>query len=615
MLSRGWTTPRCFALAAFAAFGRLAPAALAQKGDAKGEVEWRLASPEAYVGEPVRLDLVFTNSQEPETPQLPGVDGLTIELVTPNPSTFNSVQILNGRRTQSTTYTFTFRVTATAPGTHWLPRAAFKAGRKELRPEPVSIHVREAPKLDASSGADYIFLNLSVDRDSVYVSEKVNATLELGVRHLEQDGRPVDDQGALVRYLNNTAVLNIELFGDVQPRSITRKLQDADGNTHLFDVFVFEKTIEAATPGTLTIGPFFFKLDYPLDYSFKRHFARLDYDLSVRRAQTAAVQTAVKTIEVKAPPSESRPPSYRDAIGRYQLDVGASPTKVELGQPITLTLTIQGQPLEGISGPDLALSPELTSRFDFSREEVAGELTRKGKVFRRALFPKQPGVQTLPPIAWSYFDVEKAQYVTLMSDPIEIEVLPGSGETIAPQPSSSDRPDSGITLTRLRDGIAPNHYGPERLLADHALHLGWTTAAAFALPPSLAIVLGFVASRRRRLEENPVLARRAGARARVRARLGAAARLTDPSEQAQQQAEAMKDFIRDRLNLPSGVISPDEMMSALHKARVAEGIVSRIRTFLGSVDAARYGAGADAAGSDASVAEMGAWIREIERRT
>ncbi len=588
----------------------VAPAVLADKDPS---IAWQVETRTLQVGEPLDVLLVLTNTDEPEAPPQPEVEGGALAFVG-GPRRADFTQITNGRRSHERTLTYVYRVVGQKPGILTLPQVQVAAGRKTVSAEAVTLTITEPPPQAENPAENLVFIEIEADRTRAYLGQTVNATLRIGVRKLERGGATLDDRDTLIEYITGHGKFDLSVFAGTSARRTERTLADAQGVRHEYIVLVLEKSIRAEEAGTLTLGPVTAFVDYPVNARLVRDFfARPELEASQTRRVTARGEAV--TVEIKSAPLEGQPAGYGGAIGAYTLDVSAKPVEVELNQPITLSVVIRGAPIEGVQGPELSASPELSSRFEFRQTERAGELTGDGKAFRQAIFPRQEGRQTIPPIRWSYFDADKESYVTLESAPIEINVLPASAAPLELVPAKSDElmlKSSEPALKALAEGLAANVTDPSLLLANSSLQLGWAAAGGFALPLLAAMAVVTVQRRRRRLIDDRALARRSRARRSAEEKLRRLSGDSSPSAGAALAADALIGFVADCFNLPAGAMTAAEVALALETRGASEALVAGVREFLGACDAASY-AGAGAAGVDAKAADsVRAWMREIE---
>jgi len=390
-----------------------------------------------------------------------------------------------------------------------------------------------------------------------------------------------------------------------------RVLPDAAGRRHEYVVYQVRKTVRAEQVGEQRVGPVFLKLNYPTD--LRKGFWG---NLEVSRSRKVSARAEAVTVKVKGPPDEGRPASYSGAIGQYDLRVSALPLRVEQNQPITLTIAISGAPVSGVAGPNLAQNAELVSRFDFSKEELLGEIEGNAKVFRRAIFPKQPGVQTIPPISWAYFDPRRERYLSLSSDPIDITVEEPSAPAAAISLVDARGRPADTQLTLLAGGISPNYVDPAELLGSHTFALTPLWIGTLVAPPLLFVVVLFLTRYLQRLATDAGFARRRRARRRAHAHLARARRNGEPAARLEGFADALTAYVSDRFNLPPGPVTPAEVRELLAHKCADDALAGEVARFLDDCEAARYAPGTAARMPRGHAAEKVCdWLKRIERST
>jgi hypothetical protein len=571
-------------------------------------VELQLETKTLEPGEAVNAQLVCTNTGLPGLPQVSVPEGLELRLTSSRPSSSSFTQIINGRRSQRTTYTYAMRLTALTPGTYTLGPIIVEADGTTYRTRPMRIVVRESEAASTPKGDRFLFAEIEVEPRSLYVTETLTATLAIGIRKVELKGR-IFEMNLLDRVLNQRASqLSVFPGGDV--RRTERWLLDTDGVRHRYEVFYVTKHIRAEEVGTMRVGPVFLKANYPT--RIRSGFFG-GFEVGQARKETARCPAVI--VEVKGPPEEGRPNDYTGAIGRFAMNVTARPLRVEQGQPVTLAVAITGSPLEGVAGPDLTRQPELASRFDYTRDELVGDVESGAKVFRRAVFPKQAGEQTIPAISWSFFDTRRERYITLTSEPIAITVDPPSATPATLiLPSGADSEPKMISLTVLTGGISPNYIDADAVLAHQSFKLTAPWVASLVISPLAWLVVTLTARHRARLKGDLSYARRRRARRNARARISRALKDGKHARQWDELAQSITGYLSDRFGLGRGTLTPEEVKSLLESRGIEDGTVSRIVGFLQTCDAARYAPGAFGALSIPQAAKMiSGWIDRIER--
>lgn len=570
-------------------------------------VELRLGTHTLEPGEAVDVQLVCTNTGRPDAPSAVTPDGLKLELTGAAPSVFAQTSIVQGRRAQVTTYTWLMRLTALKEGTYTLGPVTVNAEGRAWQTDPVTVVVRASQITSLPRGDLVMFAEIEVNQTTVYLTQSYAATLTIGMRKVNIEGRTYNLD--LLRDVLSVRDSQLSVFAGGQVSKSEQRLRDSAGQTHAYEVFRVSKTIRADAPGEVLVGPVFLRANYPL--RLRRGFFG---DLEVAESRRETARADAVTVRVKAPPAEGRPPSYTGSIGEYTMAVDARPLRVEQGQPITLTVTISGAPLESAAGPVLTRQPELAGRFDFAGDELVGDVVRGSKVFHRAIFPRQQGAQSVPAIAWSYFDPRRETYVTLTSDPIDIVVDPPLGGGDAHLVENASLRDTGLALTRLAGGIAPNHVDPDLVLVDHSLRVSPVELGTVAGAPVTYLLILLAARHRSRLRRDPAWARRRRARARAERLLRDGAAEGNPGERLQRLARALAGYVCDRFDLPPGVMTPREIGEVLTANGQSKELVGEVRGFLESCDAARYAPAAldDAVLTDAA-ARTRRWMEQLER--
>jgi hypothetical protein len=554
--------------------GLLAASAQAQ------QVELQIESRTLQEGESIELTLICTNTGEPGTPEFEAPPGLELRLLNPTPARASMVSLINGRRSETTTHTFSLRLTGIKAGSYTLDPIVVPAGGTTYQTDPIPVTVTKPAGEAQKDGDKLVFARISAQPNSLYITQTVEATLMLAIRKFERDGQTVELGNML--QLVDAAGSDLAGFGTrFNPSEIT--LADSTGKRHAYLVYRQSKEIRAEQAGTMTIGPVFFKVNYPV--SLRRSLFG-GYEVAQNRRESA--RAAPIEIEVKAPPAENRPFDFGGAIGQYEFGVSAKPLRVEQGQPVTLTIAIKGDPLDGVAGPDLKLYPELAARFDFSAEESPGEKEGSAKVFRRAIFPRREGEQIIPALSWSYFNPAAQQYVTLTSSPIPIVVDPPSApDTITSL--ASDQPAAVTALTKTTGGISPNIVDARKVLVDHELHAPPAMlGAAAVVPPAICFAVMLISWRGARMRGDLNFARRRAAARIARTRISTSKSASASNGQLHELAEALTGFISDRFGLPPGALTPGDAQKIITDRTGDAGLAANVAGFLASCDMARF---------------------------
>jgi hypothetical protein len=541
------------AIAAIGATLLLAQAGAAQQG------EVRVARGPHYVGEPVALRISASGFAEEPLPEIqvePPPQG-RLDFLGVSPSVNESISIVNGRMTRSreVTHVYEYRFVASRPGAAVIGPFRLVQG-STLRDVPaVRVTVRDVP------GSDDIGVALELPEGPVYVGERVPVTLEFTLsRELQPrlEGYslqvPLFDETERFQFLDpeqrgetdvviETAKGRVEFGGDA--REVER-----DGRKLL--VVSVRRTLVPLRAGAL---------DVPRASLLVNEGTQFRRDLFGQRTATQVRKWRAidrpRRLLVRPVPEEGRPPSFAGAVGRgFTLEVSADRSVVQVGEPITLTLTLRGEGLEGAALPPLdapGLLPR--DRFRAPSGQRPGELVDDAKRFTAVVRVLDERVSEVPALAYSWFDPRTQTFETTRSRPIALSVgsalVIGAADVEGTQAPPGEGPErrtpespraAGLTLTGADLAIERD---PDRLLRGHAAgtYGPWLPAGVYAAS-LLLVALALLG--RRRADVDPALRRRRQILAEQRAKLCAAGRLP-PQQAAEQIAQALR---RMRAELP-----------------------------------------------------------------
>src|SRR6266550_4615543 len=450
----------------FAAFAVVIGAHLAQ-ADAPS-VTAVLSSSQATVGETVELQIKVTGPGDARPPEEISIDGLEIH----STGTSRQFEIHNFATSSSVTYNYT--ILPLRAGRFTIPPQIIRAGGQVLKTPELALNVADtagqatssragrANQRQSTTAGDLVFAELIVPKKTAYVGEIVPVQIRMGF-----DAR-----------IHPRLVEPPEITGQ---GFTAQKLQQSSQNLETingkpFDVVTFKTAITAARAGKFEIGPVkakaqvvvprrrnaprsrspfdLFDLDDPFsDPFFSNPFAGFGERRDIQ------ISSDPVALEVKPLPSNA-PPSFSGAIGSFTMATDAKPKSVQVGDPITVTTTISGRGnFDRVTAPLLEDDRGWHKYPPSSKFKQDDEVGISGtKTFEMVLSPNEKK-QTLPVLAFSYFDPAKEQYVTLHSESMAITVQGGAAApAVAAQP-----PSSSPTTARGRPPV-PNSTKPQDIL-------------------------------------------------------------------------------------------------------------------------------------------------------
>ena len=208
-------------------------------------------------------------------------------------------------------------------------------------------------------------------------------------------------------------------------------------------------------------------------------------------------------IHVHDLPQAGRPAGFSGAIGQFTVSGDASPTTVNVGDPVYLDFTISGNGnFDSVRAPALGLDPAWKSYVPSSKMNYQDQARTEGtKIFQQAIIPNKNGTLPLPAANFSYFDPTAKKYVTI---PIPLPAITVTG---APTPVAATTPANGasnpsvaVTPASASTDLAPNRleFGLLRSDIAPAYRHPWFWISQGALLAALLLTSLLLAVRSRR---------------------------------------------------------------------------------------------------------------------
>jgi hypothetical protein len=409
-----------------------------------------LSNSETVVGETVELQIKVTGPGDARPPEEISVDDLEIHATGQS----RQFEIHNFATSSSVTYNYT--ILPLRAGRFTIPPQTVRAGGNFLKTPELTLNVAESPGRSSgvrpSRGAqgqsvrasDLVFAELIVPQKTAYVGEIVPVQIRMGfdprVRPRLIEPPEITGQGFTAQKLQESGQ-NSETINGRPYDVVTYKTAIAAARAGKFEVGPVRAKAQVLVPRPRTAprsrsrSPFdLFDLDDPFsDPFFSNPFAQIGERREIE------IKSEPVALEVKPLPLNA-PPSFSGAIGNFTMTTDAKPKNVQVGDPITVTTAISGRGnFDRVSAPVVEDEHGWHKYPPSSKFKQDDEVGISGtKTFENVLSPNEKK-QSLPLLAFSYFDPVKAQYVTLRSEPIAISVQGGAvaANMAATQPGPS----------------------------------------------------------------------------------------------------------------------------------------------------------------------------------
>ena len=143
--------------------------------------------------------------------------------------------------------------------------------------------------------------------------------------------------------------------------------------------------------------------------------------------------TQAVRIDVRPLPAGA-PDGFEGSVGQYRITASVDSDRLSGGDPATLTVTISGSGnIDALPQPNVPKTDQwrVFSRDSSASSQVFQGVLRGSKTFTFLLLPNIDGALQIPSIEYVYFDPVLETYVKMATDPIRVEMEPGSIDIIA----------------------------------------------------------------------------------------------------------------------------------------------------------------------------------------
>ncbi len=406
-----------------ALFFALAGAVFAQQQ----EIRVRASLEEKQIARGVQTYLIIRieGGQPDRIPEVIDVPGLTIarKVYSPRITSINGVL--------KTEVTVMYGVMGGKAGKFEIPAQSFVIEGVPYTTEPQTIEIVEMTGQDVveDSRREY-FMTFKAAKTEAFVNELIPIDLHLYVR-----GRGTIGSAGRPQFENK------EKFAIIPFPHHQYHVQEKQIDGIPFTSVRFPTRISALSPGTHRLGPASTEaaITRPMNTLFPRKFFE----------EPRTITSNDLEFTIKPLPEEGRPPAFDGTVGRFEMQVSATPTKLRVGDPIFLDIKVSGRGnFDSLTAPSVEDSDgwkayQANRVDDEDRDDI--EQTTS---FNQVVIPTTEHSQ-LPPLELAFFDPEAEKYVVLRSEPIALQITPDS--LTAQRAASGSLATVGIPSEQLDD--------------------------------------------------------------------------------------------------------------------------------------------------------------------
>lgn len=474
----------------------LATSALAQQASGP-QVKAAIQPAQARPNQQVAYTVTITGGEPTQVPnlRLP----LQVQQVS-SLSQGRQISIING--VTSSRITLSWALVGTEPGDFVIPPQEILIGGQSYQTNEVQFKVLQgqAAAPPGAAGGEEAFLQLEVGKTEIYQGELVPLSAALFVPR----------QMGLRRF--GLIDINKDDFAIQRFPQQAEQSMEVIGNTG-YNVFTFRTTLSALRTGDLKIGPA--KQELLVEIMNPDTFGRTPFNFPFAEPQKLDAVSQQIPVKVIPLPDEGKPAKFSGAVGRFTLDVRASPTEgLKVGDPLSIDLTVSGAGnFDALTEPKLS-EPADWKTYPTRRFNAEGQIdpvlqpTVERTVNYSTVIVPQKAHRMVPPFEINFFDPEQKKYVVLQTAPIPLQIAepavaaagPDGGPVTTETPAEEGPPPATSPRAEISD-----------ILSDLPAQAAWIRPAAPPLlrqpafwiaqsVPVLALALAFVgraATRRR----------------------------------------------------------------------------------------------------------------------
>ncbi|MCQ2142355.1 MAG: BatD family protein [Bacteroidales bacterium] len=519
----------------------------------------------------------------------------------PQKGTSTSITIVNGKRSKSTQSTYTYVLLPKKTGNLSIPVATAEVNGKTISSTPASIEVvsggssSSASSSQQSSGSassastgevskDDLFLRFSLSRTNVVVGEPINATLKLYQR--------VNIAGFEdAKFPTFAGFWSQETFA---PQQIDFKRENVDGkiyNTAVLRSYV----LIPQQAGNLTIDPAELvclvnvRAPHSTSNSIFDSFFEDEYRTIRKRVSSAGATVHVAKLPAGAPDS------FGGGVGTFDITASLSKERLKAHDAASLTVTISGK-----GNVSLLEAPKVDFPSDFEVYDVkTSDNTDKSngrisgsKTFEYPFIPRSHGDFVIPPVKYSYYDINAGRYVTASTDSLRVSVERGAASeentTIHSAVPSANRKD----VKSLGEDIRFIVTSTPSLSKKGSFFLGsalFWILTVLTLLSGVGFYFGFKGFEARRADVAGSKNRQASKMARKRlSRAGEYLKGNLHTAFYEELHRTLLGFVSDKLNMDSTDMSKENIASSLMASGVSESLATSFTDLLDACEFARY---------------------------
>ncbi len=504
----------------------------------------------------------------PPDPVLPAILGEAFRIEGPFVGSSVKSIFIQGRASRTASFTHTYTITPLKPGEFRLgAHIVDDGGSKVSSNDPLLVvsgeplPAKTTPEGGKPSEArGEVFLWGTVDKTQAYVGEQIVYALEVYER---------------TRFMN-IGLRTLPTFKDFW----TEELPEGERRNELVDGIPYRvhpgigRALFPQRAGTLGVGS-------------------AEATVGLRRRVTGdAITITVQPLPAQGQPSEF----VANNVGRYSIEARVDRNRVEQGQPLTLSVSVDGVGNVRVVEPDRwpvmdgmrRYDPKIDTIVEIRSDGDGRPLVGGKRTYEFLIIPDRVGKVTIPVHKLHFFDPTRERYDSVETAPIEIDVVAGTGPGLVEtqgRPSAEKGTENASDLRPPVSGDTLPRHVPRRIW----LTPGRWIAGMTAVPTIVAAAfVGRIVARK--VGGDDAARIRAQNRARRRELLDDAREAVDGGDGFHAtMSQLLQDVAVERAGSEGVGLTRPALLGLLADRGMDESKLDRLRRLLDRCDAARFG--------------------------
>jgi len=547
----------------------------------------------------------------------PSFNGL-YKLMGPQTSYSSSTQILNGKMSNSISYSYVYYLQAVKEGKYAIAPATFTLKNKTYSSDSIHIEAlggtfqkqnaatgsnNPVNDSDVESSGNDLFINLSVDHREVYLGEPIVATVKIYSR--------VNIAG--INEINYPS-FNSFLKSDINTPPLTSLRQENINGTIYGSGVVQQFLLYPQVTGEINIDPV--KISVLLQQKVGGQSDPFFGDF-FSSYQTVPKAVASRSVKIKVKPLPGvKPNDFSGVVGKLDLKATLNKESVNVNDAINFKITVTGNGnLKIASAPVLKLSPDI----EVYDPKISDDLkngptgTTGQKSFEYLIIPRHYGDFTIPPVSYSYFNIASGRYEKLTTPEFHFNARKVSDEnsaiTVYGGISKEDVKYLGKDIRFIKSDPGTLKKSGDILLIKQSFY----SAYAFSLLAFLLILFLRREHIRRNSDLTLVKNRKAGKVAIKRLHSASVCLKNEEIDQFYDEIlKAIWGYLSDKLNIPVSDLTRTNAIAVLQQQGIEEDETKSLSEILDACEFARFAP--SSSGTEAASVYEGAsqFIKSVE---